>query len=487
MSLDAHVDAQAADLPNIVLIMSDDQGWGETSYNGHPYLKTPVLDEMAASGLRLDRFYAASPVCTPTRASCMTGRHANRSGAFGAGWTIRPQEVTVAQILKDAGYRTAHYGKWHIGAVKKDSPLNPHKMGFDEYFSHDNFFEMDWELSRNGNAPESFKGDGSEAIVDEALDFAGKIVNEGKPFFIVIWFGSPHDPYSGYEKDIAPFKNMGDEISRRFAEITAMDRAIGDFRQGLDKLNVRDNTLLWFNSDNGVTIEGIPLDQRTHLYNGNLNGHKSQLYEGGVLVPGIIEWPNMIANPRVSGVPCVTSDILPTLIDIVGVKHPHPDRPLDGISLKKLIVGGTMQTRPSPIGFWGYDHRPERNNEPWLEDTSLNEMITLTARQKKSAQKRKATKPPTFSNHKHPEFLPEKLKTSAAWIDNRYKLFIPKPKKNQDQTPELYDLQNDREERFNIAYQHPEKVNAMLAELRAWQRSVENSLTGADYAKDSVK
>ncbi|MHC4285369.1 MAG: sulfatase-like hydrolase/transferase, partial [Planctomycetota bacterium] len=126
--------------PNIVLIMSDDQGWGETSYNGHPHLKTPVLDEMASSGLRLDRFYAASPVCSPTRASCMTGRHANRSGAFGAGWSTRPEEVTIAQILKDAGYRTAHYGKWHIGAVKKGSPVSPNNMGFDESFSHDNFF-----------------------------------------------------------------------------------------------------------------------------------------------------------------------------------------------------------------------------------------------------------------------------------------------------------------------------------------------------------
>ena len=98
--------AKVADMPNIILLMSDDQGWGETSYNGHPYLKTPVLDEMASSGLRLDRFYAASPVCSPTRASCMTGRHANRSGAFGAGWSTRPEEVTIAQILKNAGYRT---------------------------------------------------------------------------------------------------------------------------------------------------------------------------------------------------------------------------------------------------------------------------------------------------------------------------------------------------------------------------------------------
>ena len=244
------------------------------------------------------------------------------------------------------GYRTAHFGKWHIGAVKKGSPCSPGALGFDEYLSHDNFFEMDSELSRNSGPPESFKGDSSEFIVDEALKFARKIVKEEKPFFIVVWFGSPHDPYSGYEKDVAPFAELGDAISKRFAEITAMDRATGTLRDGLDELSVRGSALLWFNSDNGVTIEGIPQDQRQHLYNGDLRGHKSQLNEGGVLVPGIIEWPGVIKAPRVSDVPCVTSDILPTLIDIVGVKHPKPDRPLDGIALKPLFVDGTMTKRP---------------------------------------------------------------------------------------------------------------------------------------------
>jgi arylsulfatase A-like enzyme len=473
--------AKTADRPNIILLMSDDQGWGETSYNGHPHLKTPVLDEMASSGLRLDRFYAASPVCSPTRVSCMTGRHANRSGAFGAGWSTRPEEITVAQILKEAGYRTAHYGKWHIGAVKKGSPTSPNSMGFDECFSHDNFFEMNWELSRNGGPPESFEGDGSEVIVDEALKFARKIVKEGKPFFIVIWFGSPHDPYSGYEKDVAPFKELGDEIARRFAEITAMDRAIGTLRRGLDELNVRQNTLLWFNSDNGVTIEGIPIDQRQHLYNGGLKGHKSQLYEGGVLVPGIIEWPRIITSPRSSSIPCVTSDILPTLIDIVGVPYPRPERPIDGISLKPLIVDGPMDKRPRPIGFWGYNNRPERKNEPWLDDVSLNEMITLTARQKARQQKSRNSSKPAFSNHKHPEIIPENFETNAAWVTDRYKLYMPRAKKRGKQVPELYDLVNDRQETTNIASKHPEVIKTMLAELRAWQRSVETSLTGADY------
>lgn len=115
---------------NIILLMGDDHGWEETGYNGHPFLQTPVLDEMAASGLRLDNFYSAAPVCSPTRGSVITGRHPNRYGTFGANWSIRPEEISIAKILSDAGYSCGHFGKWHLGPVKTDSPTNPGAMGF---------------------------------------------------------------------------------------------------------------------------------------------------------------------------------------------------------------------------------------------------------------------------------------------------------------------------------------------------------------------
>ena len=114
--------------PNIILLMGDDHGWDETGYNGHPHVKTPVLDEMAASGLRLDRFYSGSPVCSPTRGSVLTGRHPNRYGSFTANWSMRPEEVTIAHILSKAGYACGHFGKWHVGTVKAGSPLNPGAM-----------------------------------------------------------------------------------------------------------------------------------------------------------------------------------------------------------------------------------------------------------------------------------------------------------------------------------------------------------------------
>jgi arylsulfatase A-like enzyme len=457
--------------PNIVLMMADDQGWGETGYNGHPHLKTPVLDEMARTGLRLDRFYAASPVCTPTRASVMTGRHANRSGAFAPNWTTRPEEITIAQILRQAGYRTAHFGKWHIGPVKRESPLNPGRMGFDEYLSHDNFFEMNPPLSRNGAPPEIVPGESSELIVGEAARFARQARAENRPFFIVVHFGSPHDPYSGKPEDVARYAHLPEPISRRFAEITAMDRAIGTFRTALRELNVRDQTLLWFNSDNGITWEGIPEAQRKDLFNGGWRGRKGDIYEGGVRVPGIIEWPAVIRVPRVSSVAAVTSDILPTILDLLGLKHPAPQRPLDGISLKTLIVDNTMRERPSPIGFWKYAAQGESQNGRWISE-ELSRGTTPTTRNPAIA----------FQNFKHPVAKTRDFGGEAAWTDHRYKLVVGESRRTKTgPRAELYDLLADPHESNDLASKHPDIVQRMTDQLHAWQRSVERSLSGADY------
>jgi len=465
--------------PNIVLMMSDDQGWGETGYNGHHYLKTPVLDEMAMAGLRLDRFYAASPVCSPTRASVLTGRHANRSGAFGAGWSIRPEEVTLAQVLKAAGYRTGHFGKWHIGAVKRGSPLSPNSLGFDESLSHDNFFEMNPELSRNGGPAEVFPGEGSEILVGEALRFVQRSRDEGQPFFVVLWFGSPHAPYEASEQDCAAYKHLGAELSQRFGEIAAMDRAIGIFRKGLDELGVRDNTLVWFNSDNGITKEGVPREQWPNLFeSGGLRGHKSQMYEGGLRVPCVIEWPAVITAPRKSSIPCVTSDIMPTILDLLDIRHPENHRPLDGVSLKRLVVEGSMRSRERPIGFWGYDREFEENNERWMSDNALNEMITLTEKQKAVRVKRPDARW-YFKNHSHPVANTDP-KGPAAWIEGCWKLFVGRD--GHATSYELYDLAADPGEAANVASQHSERVRAMAECLNAWKQSVELSLTGVDYA-----
>jgi len=459
------LELSAAPRPNIVLMMADDQGWGETGYNGHPHLKTPVLDEMARTALRLDRFYAASPVCSPTRASVMTGRHANRSGAFSPNWSTRPEEVTIARILKDAGYRTGHFGKWHVGAVKKASPLNPNRMGFDEYLSHDNFFEMNPPLSRNGAPPEIVQGESSEIIVDEAVRFARKVNAENKPFFIVVWFGSPHGPYSGIDEDVALYRDVpNEEMRSRFAEITAMDRAIGTFREELRRLDVAEGTLLWFNSDNG-----IPVANEKDSFNGGWRGRKGSVYEGGVIVPAIIEWPAVIKAPRASSVPCVTSDIMPTLLDFLDLKHPAPERPLDGISLRPLIEHDSMKERPSPIGFWKYPSAGEKANERWVSE-ELARGTTPTTRNPAI----------DFNNYKHPVPKTKDFGGDAAWTDNRFKLVRVQERRGEHRT-ELYDLLADPKETMDIAAHHLDVVARMAEQLETWQRSVERSLSGADY------
>src|SRR4051812_35328677 len=153
--------------PNIILCMADDQGWGDVGYNGHPVLKTPHLDAMAAAGLRLDRFYAAAPVCSPTRGSVLTGRHPNRFGCFSWGHALRPQEVTLARALRQAGYATGHFGKWHLGSVQEGSPVNPGACGFGRWLSSPNFFDNDPVLSREGKAV-PFRGESSAVTADAA-------------------------------------------------------------------------------------------------------------------------------------------------------------------------------------------------------------------------------------------------------------------------------------------------------------------------------
>lgn len=456
--------AQADDRPNIVLLMGDDHGWSETSYNNHPFVRTPVLDEMAASGLRFDRFHSAAPVCSPTRGSIITGRHPNRYGTFGANFSIRPEEISIAQILRRAGYACGHFGKWHLGPVKAGSPTNPGRMGFDEWLSHDNFFELDPHLSRNGGPPRQYKGESSEIVVKDAMRFIRQARQNRKPFFTVIWFGSPHSPYLGLSRDMALYKDAPPDLQARFAEITAMDRSIGQLRTFLQKSGLRENTLFWYYGDNGVPPEGA-LDMP-------LRGHKGQMYQGGILVPGVLEWPARIPKPVATSVHAVTTDTLPTLCDLTG--QPLPSRPLDGISLRPLLEGN-MQSRPSPIRFWQYVARRERDTgaKPYLS-AEQQEGTTPT----RTPRDGKLTR--DFSNFVHPEIKPEDFAGSAALLDNRWKLVVPAA---PGQAHELYDIRQDPGEARNVAPENTSAAAAMARELRDWQQSVLTSLTGADYLK----
>jgi arylsulfatase A-like enzyme len=477
-------------LPNIVLLMGDDHGWDEVGYNGHPYVKTPVLDEMAASGLRFDRFYSGHPTCSPTRGSFLTGRHPNRYGTFGPNWSLRPEEITIAHVLKDAGYATAHYGKWHVGPIKKESPTSPGAMGFDEWLSHDNFFELNPVLSRNGETPQVVEGESSEILVDEAIKFIQKSTERDMPFLTVIWFGSPHEPYMALPEDMALYDHLpdslnnrevritsletgrgtwrplGDVLQERYAEITAMDRAIGKLRTYLSDNNLQDNTLFMYVGDNGTPGSAGHAAM-------TLRESKGTMYEGGIRVPGVMEWPAVIKEPAFTSAISVTTDYMQTLAEITG--QPLPDRPLDGKSWVPVFKDPSIQ-RNQPHFFWQYNRDLfEDNCEPYIAE-ELQEGTTPLAKMMDGKYTR------TFRNCIYSDISEEDFQGERVIMKDQYKLIVEGDTPNE-KGYELYDIQNDPAETTNLADEYPEIVVEMAADLREWQESVLNSLTGADYNK----
>ena len=439
--------------------MADDQGWGDMAYNGHPVLKTPHFDEMAAASLRFDRFYAAAPVCSPTRGSVMTGRHPNRFGCFKWGHTIRPQEVTVAESLKTAGYVTGHFGKWHLGSVYKDSPVNPGACGFDKWLSAPNFFDNNPILSREGKAVQT-QGESSMVTVDAAVEFIRKHTETSTPFLAVVWFGSPHQPHEALQQDRELYSEQPANLQHFYGEITAMDSAFGKLRKEIKTLGIRENTILWYCSDNG----GL-----RNVGSTGGRGNKGQIYEGGLRVPAMFEWPARIPNPMISDIPCNTSDIYPTLLEIVGVRmknQPH----LDGVSLVQLI-NGKMNARPKPMGFWDYP-------VPGIGTPSKKLMLELLEVQKTGGEVDKSRlRPGAGTIKQYPE---DNLSGHAAWLDWPWKLHRIQGKTG-DVKFELYNLNEDPEEQINLINQYSERVGIMKTELENWQLSVVSSLNGRDY------
>ncbi len=449
------------DRPHIILCMADDQGWGDMGHRGHPVLHTPHMDAMAASGVCFDRFYAASPVCSPSRGSVMTGRHPTRFACFNWGHTLRPQEVTLAEALKSNGYVTGHFGKWHIGSVEKDSPVNPGNSGFDTWVSSVNFFDNDPILSHNGVAVQ-MKGESSMVTVEAAIEFIRHHAGGEKPMFVVVWFGSPHVPHIAVEQDRAHYQDQPPELQHFYGEITGLDRAMGRLRAELRALDIDDNTLLWYCSDNGALPDVGRAGGR---------GHKGQMYEGGLRVPAMIEWPARIAEPRIVEAPCTTSDIYPTLLSITGTRVAQQP-PLDGIDLMPLI-NGEAQTRP-PIGFWHYNARGVRTpSVEWMTDL-------LEAQQKGNMNSGRPERLFKDAAEITP-FDREDFRGHAVWLNWPWKLHRIQTAAGERAQLRLYNLELDPMEQHNRAGQEDERVEKLLANLEEWMTAVVRSLNGEDY------
>jgi len=453
--------ADIPERPNIIIVLADDQGWGDMGYYGHPVLSTPNFDTMAESGLRFDRFYAAAPVCSPTRGSIMTGRHPNRFGCFSWGHTLRPRENTLAEALRQAGYTTGHFGKWHLGPVYKGSPVNPGHSGFDEWFSAPNFFDNDPVLSREGTAVRT-TGESSMVTVDAALEFIDKYKDGDRPFFAYVCFGSPHSPHIATEQFKALYPDQEEKLQNFYGEISGMDHAFGKLRDELRNKGIVDNTILWYLSDNG----GLP---RVGTTGGR--EHKGSIYEGGLRVPSIIEWPAVIKDPVVTDIPCGTVDIYPTILEIAGIITENQPV-LDGMSLLPLIKKN-MEERGRPLGFWKYPVGGIRT--PSLE--IMNELYEIQHSENAMVDSSQLL---LDAGEITEQYSKDVLPGHAAWLDWPYKLHRINDE-NGEVKFELYNLEEDPYEKDDLSGKDPDQLEVMKEQIEEWMRSVINSLNGEDY------
>lgn len=449
----------SAKMPNIILCMADDQGWGDTGYNGHPYLKTPHLDAMSRAGLRFDRFYSGAPVCSPTRGSALTGRHPYRYGVPTANaGHIRDGEVTLAEMLKAQGYTTGHFGKWHLGTLTNDQEdgrrggrrpehyAPPWEHGFDQSFSaevqmptwdpmENQAFASKYWTAEGEYATENLSGDDSRVIMDRAIPFIQQAVAAQTPFFAVIWFHAPHRPVVAGPRHREMYAGFSEGEQHYYGCITALDEQVGRLRAELRTLGVADDTMLWYCSDNGP--EGRTSHSSTDRgSSGGLRGRKRSLFEGGVRVPGILEWPRHVEAGRVSDMPASTCDYFPTIAAALGLDVPEDGRPIDGVSLLPLI-DGDMEQRGRPIAFQCPD-AGERGQSARLGSPD------------------------------------------HALIGDRYKLlsFLDEQRSGEDM---LFDIALDPGERHDLAGELPEVAAEMRQYLLDWDASCARSDAGADY------
>ena len=405
--------------PNVILILTDDQGFGDAGVHGNDKIRTPNLDRFAREGVEFTRFYV-SPVCAPTRASLMTGRYYYRSGVIHTsrgGAKMHGDEVTLAETLRDAGYRTGIFGKWHLG---DNYPMRPMDQGFDESLVHkaggidqapdkpNGYFDP--LLWRNGQAFQS-KGYCTDVFFDAALSFIED--NQKEPFFIYLPTNAPHSPLIVDEKYSSRYAEMGldDPTAKVYGMVENIDENFGRLIAKLDELNLRDDTIVMFISDNG------PAGER---YNAGLRGRKSQAYEGGIRTLSFLQWPGRVKPPTRIDRIAAHIDVAPTVLDAVGVAPPE-DIAYDGVSLMPLVDGSAQD---------------------WPERTLF-------------FQCHRGLSPRPYQN--------------AAAVTDRYKLVMSATSFGDEnfQLPadsplELYDIQADPGEQQDLSGEHP----AVLADLR---------------------
>lgn len=450
--------ADSDNQPNVIMIMADDLGWGDVGFNGNDVVMTPHLDAMCAGGVNFTQSYAAAPLCSPSRAACLTGRNPFRQGIYAAHTGgMRYAEKTIPELLKSAGYSTGIFGKWHVGWIESEkvetrghySP--PHQHGFDETFvtksavptwnptktpagwkgfgaikdKEGNVIDENWGGSRymhNGEVvTENLDGDDSRIIMDRAIPFMEKAISEDEAFLATIWFHTPHEPVVAGPEYLAMYPEIRVDQQHLYGCITAMDEQIGRLMTFLKDKGVSENTVIFFTSDNGPSG---PITRKGIASAGPFKGNKHEIWEGGIRVPTLMYWEGHLS----SGVCRATTggvDYLPTILDIAGLPQVKK-RPIDGESIMP-ILSGVADDREGAMAF-GYK-RIYSNTEMY------------------------------------------------AYIDGDYKLAIPKMGKGIY----LFNIEVDSAEQHNLADTEIEIRDKMMKDLNKTIDSWQDSDDGKDY------
>lgn len=421
--------------PNILLVISDDQGYGDIGAHGNEKIRTPNLDRFAAEGVELTRFYV-SPVCSPTRASLLTGRYHYRTGVIHTsrgGAKMHGEETTLAELLQQAGYRTAIFGKWHLG---DNYPMRPQDQGFVESLVHksggitqapdqpNSYFDP--VLWHNGRRTTG-RGYCTDVFFNGAVRFVEE--NRDRPFFVYLALNAPHAPLEVRPDDAEPYRKMGlDETTAKvYGMITNLDENFGRLVARLQELGLRENTVVIFMTDNGA---------QHARFNAGLRGRKSTTYEGGIRVPFFVQWPRGLKGGRKIDRIGAHIDLLPTISEICGLVPPKQLK-LDGVSLLPLL-------------------RESKAAESWPD-----RILFLQC---------------------HRGLDPRRYQNSAA-VSQRYKMVgYPGTFDREDFQPsltepvlELYDLENDPTEARNVSSLRPDIQKELQKAYDAWFTSVQSS------------
>lgn len=435
--------------PNVVVLLADDLGYADVGCYGGP-VQTPNIDSLAKDGVRFQQFYSGCAVCSPSRATLMTGRHHIRAGVYS--WIsdenqrshLLLREQTLAEILKRQGYATAHVGKWHLGlpTEKFDKPT-PDQHGFDHWFATWNNASPSHHnpnnFIRNGKPVGLLKGYACQIVADEAIDWLDErgTKSNDQPFFLNVWFHEPHAPIAAPESLTKTYGKPKDKAAIYSGTIDNTDRAIGRLLEKLDQLGVRKNTLIIYASDNGSYR-----DDRT----GGLRGRKGVNWDGGIRVPGIFHWPGRVQSNVVSQEPAGLVDVLPTVCGLLGIT-PDPTIHLDGSNLATILTG-----RPEPF------HR----HQPLFWHLQKSRPIV-------------AMRDGDYSLVAEPDF---ELSKSNMFDES----WIPAIRRGQYKNFQLFNLEKDPQQSKNIASEQPDLVERLAKKLLDINASV--MADGADWSTD---